>query len=359
MKPEQGHSGGEVAPRLTAVELLADIRDLLRADRTTDMPSDVTESRDYQVTAAAGDLYIDLDVQFGYVYIPNCPRDVTIYAGTRGALIGSFKSGAFISFRIARQVGLTIAYAAGAAAGYITVMTSARPLEVNPGAVLVNPGTAAGSLGKAEDTAHVSGDVGVMLLGVRNSSGVALADTSLDYIPISTTSVGAISVAPMQIEAIADSVPATMARMVDLGNTSRLLAVAGLLHNGTTNDRPRNNVEATALASAARTATANSADITNHNARGVAIWFNITAVPTIETVTLSVSAKDPISGVYSTIFTGAAEAAAATRFYQIYPGVTETATVDAAIALPRTWRVTVTHSASGSFTYSVGYCLIN
>lgn len=37
------------------------------------------------------------------------------------------------------------------------------------------PGTAAASLGKAEDAAHASGDVGVMLLAVRKDTAAALA----------------------------------------------------------------------------------------------------------------------------------------------------------------------------------------
>src|SRR5690606_9584615 len=47
------------------------------------------------------------------------------------------------------------------------------------------PGTTAAALGKAEDAAHTSGDTGVMVLGVRNDTGVALAGTAGDYIPLS------------------------------------------------------------------------------------------------------------------------------------------------------------------------------
>jgi hypothetical protein len=47
---------------------------------------------------------------------------------------------------------------------------------------------AAGTFG--EDTGHVSGDLGHQMLAVRNDSGVALAGTDLDYIPLSTDSTG-------------------------------------------------------------------------------------------------------------------------------------------------------------------------
>jgi hypothetical protein len=48
----------------------------------------------------------------------------------------------------------------------------------------VTPGTAASSLGKAEDGAHASGDVGVMALAVRQSSPANTSGTNLDYEPL-------------------------------------------------------------------------------------------------------------------------------------------------------------------------------
>lgn len=56
----------------------------------------------------------------------------------------------------------------------------------------VTPGTAAGSLGKAEDAAHSSGDTGVMVLAVRQDSAAALAGTTGDYIPLTTTALGSL-----------------------------------------------------------------------------------------------------------------------------------------------------------------------
>lgn len=55
-------------------------------------------------------------------------------------------------------------------------------------------GTGATNLGKAEDAAHSSGDVGVMALAVRNDAGTALAGTTGDYIPLSTDANGALRV---------------------------------------------------------------------------------------------------------------------------------------------------------------------
>jgi hypothetical protein len=48
----------------------------------------------------------------------------------------------------------------------------------------VTPGTGAGNLGKAEDAAHTTGDVGVMVLAVRQDSDASFAGTSGDYAPL-------------------------------------------------------------------------------------------------------------------------------------------------------------------------------
>lgn len=47
----------------------------------------------------------------------------------------------------------------------------------------------------AEDSAHSSGDTGIMLMAVRNDSGTALAGNSGDYIPITTDANGNVRVA--------------------------------------------------------------------------------------------------------------------------------------------------------------------
>ena len=59
----------------------------------------------------------------------------------------------------------------------------------------ITPGTGAESLGKAEDAAHSSGDVGVMSLGVRqDSNDTALSSTNGDYTPLTTNDVGNLKV---------------------------------------------------------------------------------------------------------------------------------------------------------------------
>ncbi len=55
----------------------------------------------------------------------------------------------------------------------------------------ITPGTGATNLGKEEDALSVSGDTGVMSLGVRNTGFTVLTGGALDYSPISVNSQGA------------------------------------------------------------------------------------------------------------------------------------------------------------------------
>ncbi len=56
------------------------------------------------------------------------------------------------------------------------------------------PGTGATNLGKIEDAAHASGDVGVMALSVRNDTLAALGGTDGDYAPLQVNATGALFV---------------------------------------------------------------------------------------------------------------------------------------------------------------------
>lgn len=134
------------------------------------------------------------------------------------------------------------------------------------------------------------------------------------------------------------------------------------IFNGATFDRMRGNVEGTALASAARTATTNGPDITNYNNRGIIFFLNITAAPGIDTILLSAQARDPISGNYAPFnIAWTAQSATGLTLYVINPPVTATAIYAGTTSgpLPRTFRPVVTHSGAGSFTYSLGYSILS
>lgn len=129
--------------------------------------------------------------------------------------------------------------------------------------------------------------------------------------------------------------------------------------NGATWDRMRNNIEAVALASAARTATTASADFVNYNAKGVRVRINVTAVGAAPSITVAIQEKDSISGNYidrlvSVAITTTGQKASLT----LYPGVTASPNVAVSEPLPRTFRINVTHANADSITYSVDHALI-
>lgn len=101
--------------------------------------------------------------------------------------------------------------------GAITSITNALPTGTNSIGDIrsittsVTPGTAATNLGKAEDAPHTTGDVGVMTLGVRNDTGVALANSDQDYVPHTMNSQGGMWVAPINFPSTANSTTATLA----------------------------------------------------------------------------------------------------------------------------------------------------
>jgi hypothetical protein len=127
--------------------------------------------------------------------------------------------------------------------------------------------------------------------------------------------------------------------------------------NGATWDRLRNNVDVTLLASAARTTTQTSADITTYNAVGIHVVLDMTVVGT-GSVTVSINGKDSVSGKFYTILAGAAVITNSTNVYRIFPGATVTANVSANDHLPRVIQIVVTANNANAATYSVGYCLL-
>ena len=72
------------------------------------------------------------------------------------------------------------------------------------------PGTGATNLGKAEDAAHSSGDVGIMALGVRNDTLAALAGTDGDYTPFQFDARGALYVESPNLISTNNSSTATL-----------------------------------------------------------------------------------------------------------------------------------------------------
>lgn len=79
------------------------------------------------------------------------------------------------------------------ASGRITTLSAANDgVDIgNVDVASVVPGTGATNLGKAEDGAHTTGDVGVMALGVRRDTPTVSSGTTGDYEPVSMDANGA------------------------------------------------------------------------------------------------------------------------------------------------------------------------
>lgn len=150
-----------------------------------------------------------------------------------------------------------------------------------------------------------------------------------------------------------------------LGNEASLGAWAGLMaFNDSSSagwDRVRNNSQGTLLASAARTATATSPTMTNYNAKGVRITLNVTAASGTGGLTLVVFAVDSVSGNGKTINASpSAVTATGTTTYVIYPSALASADTQTTEApLSRSWYAEIAAGDSSSYTYSLGYALIN
>ena len=123
----------------------------------------------------------------------------------------------------------------------------------------------------------------------------------------------------------------------------------------------------TVLGSEARTATTASVDFINTtgntNVAGAYLVLDVTGVASTPLITLTVQAKDPVSGKYESIFNASAGVSAAgTVTYLIYPGVGAASDDVAQVVsrpLPPVWRVTVAHLDADPITYTVGALLVD
>lgn len=123
------------------------------------------------------------------------------------------------------------------------------------------------------------------------------------------------------------------------------------------------HVTGTLLASAARTATTQTASQSTENARAAIIGLQVTANPGgAETLQMRVYAVDPITGSLGDEFATLTTAAAANAYYRLMLGRGVSGTPDGptrnkayALPVPATYVVAIVHSGAGSWTYSVSY----
>lgn len=113
----------------------------------------------------------------------------------------------------------------------------------------------------------------------------------------------------------------------------------------------------TLLASAARTATANTATLFNHESLGVLLYLDVTAAAATPSVvpTVQFSPDGGTTWVNYAAFTAVTGIAATS--YLLYPGIL--ASADGALSesvnlpLPRCWRVSMVAADADSLTYSL------
>ena len=110
----------------------------------------------------------------------------------------------------------------------------------------------------------------------------------------------------------------------------------------------------TLLASAARTTAQTSAEFSAEEAFSSDFVFNVTLDPGTASVTPSIQGKDPLSGSFYTILTGAAVAATGITVMRVGPTIIAAANVAANAMLPEVFRVAVAVADAESLTYSFG-----
>jgi hypothetical protein len=109
------------------------------------------------------------------------------------------------------------------------------------------------------------------------------------------------------------------------------------------------------LPSAARTTHPTATVLTNTQYKGVKVYIDVTAFSgTSITFTLADSATGT---TYTTVLASAALAATGQVVLTVYPGLTETANIDASAVLGRKWKITTTGTIT-SVTYEVTYVML-
>lgn len=196
----------------------------------------------------------------------------------------------------------------------------------------------------------------VNLLLSDDGSLIAAVDNSGDAISLETTAAGVLKVALYGVNG--NDYPGLILTHADnQTNSADALVVGGYTYifNGVQWERERANIEQTILASAARTAQADSADLINRNGRAQLLIVDWTVETDTVTLTPTLQYKDPVSGDYVTFWTAAAPLTdIGTYSYLFQPGGAAGSYTEAVnLRVPRTWRVRMLVGDTDEATYSV------
>lgn len=106
------------------------------------------------------------------------------------------------------------------------------------------------------------------------------------------------------------------------------------------------------LASAARTATTTSTAIYKSQEKIAHFIINVTVAPGAQTLTPEIDAQDT-NGLWYPLLTGTAISTTGVTVLKVGPGIGAVSGGTAPDYLPDVYRVKLTHSSTGSWTYSV------
>lgn len=116
------------------------------------------------------------------------------------------------------------------------------------------------------------------------------------------------------------------------------------------------------LESSSRTATTTSPDQkASRLHRGVRLYLNIATAHGSGNLTVQVQGLDPASNTWSNVTDFNHVSSAGVHQYELYPGSIDGSVTGVQVqgsALPRSWRAVVTHSASGTWVYTLGADLL-
>lgn len=115
----------------------------------------------------------------------------------------------------------------------------------------------------------------------------------------------------------------------------------------------------TIAASAARTATFNTDEVSGDSQEGLHIIIDVTVAPGSQTLTPTIQGYDYVSGKWYTLLAGAAINATGTTILKVAPFLAAVANLVAQDFIPSKWRINMAHSGVGSWTYSIGANILN
>lgn len=155
-----------------------------------------------------------------------------------------------------------------------------------------------------------------------------------------------------------------LAYPVDAIDATGNYKISPQLYNSTSYDAQRGNQSFTGLASAARTATVTTQDFTNHNARGILVYLNITAAPASPAsggLRVQVFAKSKNGQVYALNTAPTTVNSVIARIYGWYAGAGTSSFNFAQMnggVMPRTFYIQVEHLDAQSYTYALDFDLV-